>query len=1259
MNNSQRIGQYEIVEEIGRGGMATVYRAKQLNADRFVAIKVIHSNIAADKSALERFVREARLVARLEHPYIIPVYDYDGLHNPPYIVMRFLESGTLKDVLDRGAIPLNEIAYMMRQIASALDYAHRQGVIHRDIKPSNIMIDAEGNAYLTDFGIARFSESGSDMTGLTHTGLTVGTPGYMAPEQGLGQKVDERADIYALGVMLFQMATGSMPYSAETPMALVLKHIQSPIPSARSIKPDLPPEFDMIIRRAMAKEPTERYQSGRELSDAITQLAGMSSLTEQPTMLKTVALNIIDDLRRIREEKGTQTNITPAFGFGSPYPTPPSGGYLQAPGGTPYPSSPMSATRPSRAPLLIGGVVVLFLIIGAVIALIASGGGDDDDNPPATSSGGVVMITSETPTFTPDTDENGITPDDATNTPNGDVVVVNSSPTATSTDIPTQTPSNTPTSIPTETSTPATPIVQMRTDLTVRLGPGTNYPVVETLPNGITLDIIGRSEDGRWYQVLLPDGSDGWVSSSRSFVSLAGNVDDIVVVEAPSNTPTNTPSNTPTSTPSNTPTFTPSPTDTPSPTYTPSDTPTATNTDAPTFTPSPTDTPSNTPSPTITNSPTPTETPTITPSPTSALDATSTQIARDFFATQTEFYTTRVAVVVSPTPTATPTPAPQGALPFIVDFESTNPIAEWDYDPQTWQVVNEDGQKLLVGRGRLAAPMVVVGNGRPEWLRENNFVISTDFKLENGSGGARIVFRYDEDGGYQTIELFPGLVILRRNNLSSPDVTNREAEVIIQQVGSAPISNDTWHNVTIWVDGRLIYVYLDGRLLMRATDNNPELTAGQILLQVNASNRSVRFDNFTVQKAEAFSNHFEGSTLPSTWQTNNSLKTLITTESGNNFVQVENNVEVKPVMSPIQDFTIRARVWSTTGGYRLYLRESGAGALLFQLDAGNLNISHLDSNGSVVWTRRVDNFYTRNVWQAVEITLIGDKLKIVLEGRTRFEDTLQSTPPAGTLRIVTGNNDYMRFDDFLVTQTAATANAEAQFAFSLQTEVLARNFRQFRSDIEEDFSTPLNARYWWVGNQRAAGDYIQDSASPTNQTFLRINDSEGDSQTFRLIRDDYGVQMFGAGTDRRTYSDSTDLYVTVLVRIPNNQAGLVSLGARVNTTLTGQSLEGYFLDMRKNNDGTVDFIARYTTATEEVIYHEGAIPGAEDTQLPIWVPLKIIVHDDKIAFFVNDYFIAAQDNITKFGGVVSLSVGEGTTGDFDTLWVRDTSPHGE
>src|SRR5262245_39274680 len=148
-----RLGPYEIVEEIGKGGMATVYRAYQPNVGRFVAVKVIHRYIAGDSTALERFQREARLIARLEHPHLLPVYDFDASHDPPYIVMRYLEGGTLKEVIDHVTLPLGEVAYLLRQVSSALDYAHRQGVVHRDIKPSNIMIDPDGNAFVADFGI--------------------------------------------------------------------------------------------------------------------------------------------------------------------------------------------------------------------------------------------------------------------------------------------------------------------------------------------------------------------------------------------------------------------------------------------------------------------------------------------------------------------------------------------------------------------------------------------------------------------------------------------------------------------------------------------------------------------------------------------------------------------------------------------------------------------------------------------------------------------------------------------------------------------------------------------------------------------------------------------------------------------------------------------------------------------------------------------------------------------------------------------------
>ena len=173
--------------------MATVYRAYQPSTERFVAVKVIHRAIASEQTGLKRFEQEARLVTRLEHPHLLPVYDVDYSFDPPYIAMRYLESGTLKDIIRKGNLPIHEAAYMMRQIASALDYAHRHNVIHRDNKPSNIMVDEDGNAVLTDFGIARLTEGGQ---GLTQTDFTVGTPGYMSPEQAMGLgTIDARADI--------------------------------------------------------------------------------------------------------------------------------------------------------------------------------------------------------------------------------------------------------------------------------------------------------------------------------------------------------------------------------------------------------------------------------------------------------------------------------------------------------------------------------------------------------------------------------------------------------------------------------------------------------------------------------------------------------------------------------------------------------------------------------------------------------------------------------------------------------------------------------------------------------------------------------------------------------------------------------------------------------------------------------------------------------------------------------------------------------
>ncbi|GAB4580821.1 MAG: hypothetical protein Fur0022_35630 [Anaerolineales bacterium] len=284
-----KLGSYEIIAEIGKGGLATVYRAFQPNVGRHVAIKVLRGSFDENPDAVARFQREARMVARLEHIHILPVYDFDGKHDPPYIVMRLLEGGTLKERLNDDPPTYGEIIKLIRQISSALDYAHRQGVIHRDIKPSNIMIDRDKNVYVTDFGLARLADRANDsgVRELTQAGMVMGTPAYMAPEQGMGEdEIDHRADIYSLGVILFQMLTGELPFSAPTAMGMLLQHFQEPVPSAFERNSSLPPSVDDILRKAMAKAPADRYLRAGEVVEALAAAFGETPETLTLTAVK-------------------------------------------------------------------------------------------------------------------------------------------------------------------------------------------------------------------------------------------------------------------------------------------------------------------------------------------------------------------------------------------------------------------------------------------------------------------------------------------------------------------------------------------------------------------------------------------------------------------------------------------------------------------------------------------------------------------------------------------------------------------------------------------------------------------------------------------------------------------------------------------------------------------------------------------------------------------------------------------------------------
>ncbi|MBN1203290.1 MAG: serine/threonine protein kinase [Anaerolineae bacterium] len=260
------IGGYEVLEEVGCGGMATVYRAHQLSMDRDVAIKVLPPQFLRQPTSLERFKQEASIVARLEHRAIVPVHDYGEHEGIPYIVMRYMDAGSVDELLAGGPIPPERTLAILGQIAPALDYAHREGVLHRDLKPSNILLDANDDAYITDFGIARIL--GTNTKPLTTSGV-VGTPSYMSPEQAQGHKLDGRSDIYALGVVLFEMLTGVRPFEGETPYSVAVKHVTEKPPSACQINPKLTSAIEQVLFNVLAKNPDRRYQTAVDLTEAL------------------------------------------------------------------------------------------------------------------------------------------------------------------------------------------------------------------------------------------------------------------------------------------------------------------------------------------------------------------------------------------------------------------------------------------------------------------------------------------------------------------------------------------------------------------------------------------------------------------------------------------------------------------------------------------------------------------------------------------------------------------------------------------------------------------------------------------------------------------------------------------------------------------------------------------------------------------------------------------------------------------------------
>lgn len=286
--SGKQLGAYQIVAPLGEGGMAAVYKAHHAATERYVALKILPRHFASDPNFVTRFKQEAKVLAQLQHPHILPVFDFGEAEGYTYLVMPYIKGGTLTDLLKGQPLSLANIRRITLQIGGALDYAHARGLVHRDVKPSNVLIDETGNCLLSDFGLAKILEGNAT---ITTSGAVMGTPVYMSPEQGMGQKVDRRTDIYSLGVILFEMAVGSPPYKADTPMAVMIKHISDPLPVPSSLVEGFPESLESVILKSLAKNPDDRYQTAGAVVQALQTAIDSVGTAFTPSPIASVTIN--------------------------------------------------------------------------------------------------------------------------------------------------------------------------------------------------------------------------------------------------------------------------------------------------------------------------------------------------------------------------------------------------------------------------------------------------------------------------------------------------------------------------------------------------------------------------------------------------------------------------------------------------------------------------------------------------------------------------------------------------------------------------------------------------------------------------------------------------------------------------------------------------------------------------------------------------------------------------------------------------------
>jgi len=469
------LGNYQVMQEIGRGGMAIVYKAFQPSLRRYVALKVLPDYLQTDPEFIARFQREARAAAQLNHPNVVTIYDVGQQAGVHYIAMEYLEGGSLLDRLNMLLCTLQESLLIVEQVGCVLDFVHIRCLVHRDIKPANILFDAANRPKVTDFGIAR----AGDTSRLTRAGAMLGTPDYMAPEQAQGMPIDYRADLYALGVILYEMLTGRVPFEADTPHAILYALIHRPPPPPCQLRPDLSPAVEAVLLKALAKQPNDRYQRGADMTAALRGAVAVSKpsaaaipappAAEIPSSLQGGGRGVAD------------------WAAGAPLVPAPSRGKAQR-GVAPSFQSPVRRKGQPLVWILVGVIGVLAVVLAVLVALAISGRlgeepvaaitvvvGNEPLASPALTRASITQVVTSAPT------QGGDTP--AEQPPATDLIIPTAEPSETPVP-PSDTP--TPSATPTPTATP------------------TRRPPTPTNPPGV---IAAFERFGTWKRGDQPNGS--------------------------------------------------------------------------------------------------------------------------------------------------------------------------------------------------------------------------------------------------------------------------------------------------------------------------------------------------------------------------------------------------------------------------------------------------------------------------------------------------------------------------------------------------------------------------------------------------------------------------------------------------------------------------------------------------------------------------------------------------------------------------------